>query len=84
MLKHKRLRDRGKTGLSKLFAEFNKGDKVALVHNLSFVPSFPWRFNGLTGQIIGKQGKALVILVKDGNKEKKLVVQRIHLKKLSA
>jgi len=83
MLKHKRIREKGKTGLKAFFSELKSGDRVALIRNLSFAESFPYRFQGKTATVIGKQGKGIVVSVYDGNKEKKLVVQKIHLKKLS-
>jgi ribosomal protein L21E len=84
MLSHKKIRAKGKTGLSKIFAEINVGDKVALVNNLSFRRAFPERFHGRTGTVIARQGKSLVVCIKDGGKEKKFMAQKIHLKKLSS
>ena len=84
MARHKNLRKKGKLSLSKLFEEFKEGDTIVLVHNLSYSASFPKRLHGRTGKVIGKQGKALIIKVNDGKKPKNFVVQRIHLKKLSA
>ena len=82
MLKHKRIRQRGKLGLSKLFKEFNEGDKVALVHTPGEKADFPINFNGRAGIISEKRGNAFVIKVKDGGKIKEFIVKRIHLKKL--
>ena len=84
MLAHKEIRRKGKLPLSKVFAEIKLGDKVALVKDLSFRSTFPDRFQGRTGAVIGKQGKSLIVLIKDGQKEKKFITQRIHLKKLSS
>ena len=84
MLGRKRLRQKGKLGLSRAFADINEGDKVALVSDLSFSRGFPERFQGKTGTVIGKQGKAIIVSVYDGKREKKFIVQRIHLKKLSS
>ena len=84
MLSHKKIRQKGKIGLSKVFAEMKAGDKVALVNNLSFRRAFPERFQGRTGTVIGIQGKSVVVCIKDGGKEKKFMAQKIHLKKLSS
>jgi ribosomal protein L21E len=84
MLSHKKIRQKGKLGLSKVFSEMAIGDKVALVNNLSFRRAFPERFHGRTGVIVGMQGRAVVVCIKDGGKVKKFMAQKIHLKKLSS
>ncbi len=84
MLKRKRIRQKGKLGLSKVFSNISIGDKVALIRDLSFNASFPERFQGRTGTVIEKQGRSLVVLVKEGSMEKKFITQKIHLKKLSS
>jgi len=80
----KSIRQKGKLALSKVFADIKIGDKVALVRNLSFPPAFPEHFHGRTGTVAAKQGKSLVVSFYDGNVEKKIVAQKIHLKKLSS
>jgi len=82
MLKQKSVRERGKLSLSKLFSELNEGDKVSLVRDLSFKPSFPLRFQGKTGKIVEKSGRSYVVELYDGNKLKKITATRINLKKL--
>ena len=84
MLSHKKIRKKGKIPLSKVFADIKKGDKVALVKDLSFDSAFPDRFQGRTGTVIGQRGKALIVQIYDGQKEKKFIVKKIHLKKLSS
>jgi len=84
MLKHKKIRQRGKLSLSKVFANLNVGDKVSLIQNLSYRPAFPRRFQGRTAVITGKQGRSIIVGIIDGNKKKKFIVQKIHLKKLSS
>ncbi len=81
-MKKKEIRKKGKIPLSTLFSELKIGDKVALVRDLSFSPSFPKSWQGKTGKVIKKQGKAYVIQLKEGNKLKKINVKRINLKKL--
>lgn len=81
MIQHKRIRQRGKLGLSKIFREFEKGDKISLVHVPGQNPDFPLRYQGRTGHILEKRGKAYVVVVKDGGVSKKFTVKRIHLKK---
>ena len=82
--KYKRhFRQRGKLSLSKFFQEFNEGDKVGLIINSSvqYGRFFP-RFYGQTGMITGnKQGFCYEVKITDGNKDKRLYVHPIHLKK---
>jgi len=81
-MKYKPIRQRGKLGLSRVFSELSIGDKVALVRDLSFKESFPKTWQGRTGKIVEKRGKAYVIEVYDGGKLKTVSVKRINLKKL--
>ena len=82
MKRTKPIRQRGKLGLSRVFSELNIGDKVALVRDLSFKASFPKTWQGRTGKVTEKKGRAYVIKVYDGNKLKTVTVKRINLKKL--
>jgi len=82
MLKRKRIRTRGKAQLSKYFKEFKQGDKVAIIQNLSHTFPYPRRLQGLSGKVVGKRGEAYVISIKDGNKQKTIILKAVHLKKL--
>ena len=83
MLKRKNIREKGKLGLSKLFAIINPGDKVSLVRNLAFTKDFPKRFQGKTGTVFETRGVSCIVKIRDGKRHKSLVVKRINLKKLS-
>ncbi len=83
MINHKRIRERGKLSLAKYFEELKQGDKIALVRNLSFRPDFPRRMQGKTGKVVEKRGRAYVVKVMDGKKEKTYIVSKIHMKKLN-
>lgn len=82
MLKHKRIREKGKLSLGKYFQELNPGQRVAIVRNLSYKAGFPVRLQGKTGTIIGRRGKAFVISLMNGKKEKKFILRREHIKKI--
>ena len=82
MLKRKRISERGKPRLSKIFQKLQPGDKVALVRNLGMKGKFPKQFQGRTGVIEGKTGRAFLVKFLNGKFYKKLVVRPIHLKKL--
>lgn len=75
-------RERGKLSLSRYFQEFKEGDKVNLKINSSVQTGqfFP-RFHGLTGTVTGKRGFCYEVKIYDRDKEKKLFVHPIHLKK---
>ena len=79
---HKRVRQRGKPGLSRVFADLKIGDKVALMQNLSHSFAFPKRYYGRTATVAGMQGRSVAVTILDGKMEKKFLVQKIHLKKL--
>jgi large subunit ribosomal protein L21e len=81
-MKSKKTRKKGKLELSKYFQKLEKGDIVSVVREQSVRSSFPERFQGRTGVIIGKRGKSYIVNIKDQNKEKKFLIEAIHLKKL--
>jgi len=82
MSKKKPIRTRGKLQLSKYFQELKEGDSVAVVREDSMQPRFPKRYQGRTGVVEGKRGKAYIVNIKDQNKEKKFLIEPIHLKKM--
>lgn len=74
-------RDRGTSPPQRAIAEFEEGQKV----HLKIDPSVPEgrfhpRFNGLTGEVIGKQGRAYKVRITDGDTDKTLVVKPAHLR----
>jgi len=82
MLKHKRIRERGKLSLGRYFQELKPGQRIAIVRNLSYKASFPTRLQGKTGTIIGIRGKAFIVSLMNGKKEKKFILTREHIKKI--
>ena len=82
-LKKKHVRKKGKLSITQYFQEFNPGDKVVLVYEPSVHEGlYHRRFYGKVGQVIAKQGKCYVVKINDFNREKKLIVHPVHLKKL--
>ncbi len=77
------IRDKGKLSLSRYFQEFKEGDMVNLTINssIAFGRFFP-RFHGLTGKVVGRKGRCYEVVIKDGEKEKRLTIHPIHLKKV--
>lgn len=73
--------EKGKTYISKYLQSFKIGTKV----KLSFEPAmqggtYHHVFYGKHGTIKGKQGRCYEVLIKDGSKQKTLIVHPAHLK----
>ena len=82
MGKKKPVRTRGKLQLSKYFQELKEGEFVSVVREPSLNASFPERLQGRTGSVESKRGKAYMVKIKDQNKEKRFLIEPIHLKKI--
>ena len=82
MVNRKPVRERGKLQLSRYFQELKEGDFVAISRERTIASVFPKRLQGITGVVEGRRGKAYMIKIKDGNKEKELLIEPIHLKKI--
>jgi len=82
MVRRKPVRTRGKLQLSKYFQELGKGDSVTVVMERAVQSSFPKTLQGRTGVIESKRGKAYIVKIKDQSKEKKFLIEAIHLKKI--
>ena len=78
----KKIRTKGKLQFSRYFQELEKGDSVAIVKELAVQSSFPARLQGRTGLVESRRGKAYIIKIKDQAKEKKFLIEPIHLKKI--
>ena len=76
-------RQKGKTSLSRYFAQFSDGDKVVLKADAGYVDKglYFLRFHGKIGLIKGKKGNCYNVIIRDGNKMKTLVVHPVHLRK---
>ena len=82
MAGRKKVRTRGKIQLSRYFQELNIGDAVAVVREKAIQSRFPEKLQGRTGVVESKRGKSYVVQIKDQNKEKKFIIEPIHLKKI--
>jgi len=75
-------RRRGLSPITSEFQNFEVGEKVNIVLDSSIHRGMPHpRFHGKTGTVVGNQGKAFVIKVRDGNKMKVVVSRPEHLRK---
>lgn len=74
-------RERGTSPPQRSIAEFDPGQKV----HLRIDPStnkgrFHPRFNGQTGEVLGRQGRAFKVKITDGGKEKTIITTAAHLR----
>ncbi|AAM02873.1 50S ribosomal protein L21e [Methanopyrus kandleri] len=77
----KKPRERGLSPLGPMTQEFEEGQKVHIVIDPSVHKGMPHpRYHGRTGEVVGRQGRAYIVKIRDGGKEKKLIVYPEHLK----
>ena len=75
-------RNRGLSPITYEFQDFEVGEKVNIVLDPSIHRGMPHpRFHGKTGTVVGNQGKAFVVEVRDGNKLKTVVSRPEHLRR---
>ena len=75
------LRVRGKTPITRYLQEFKVGSKVVIKPNPSSHRGIPFkRFFGRIGTVTDKRGKSYIVKIKDGKKEKNIIVRPEHLK----
>ena len=78
----KKIRTKGKIQLSRYFQKLIKGDSVAVIKEPAVRSNFPKTMQGRTGVVEEKRGKVYVIKLKDQKKEKRFLIEPIHLKKI--
>lgn len=78
MRKHHR--SKGMRPPSAYLREYEQGQKVCISIWSSEPKSMPKpKYQGRTGTVIGKQGRAYKVKVRDGNAYKELIVPPVHL-----
>jgi large subunit ribosomal protein L21e len=79
-LLRRRVRERGKTGLSKVLREYAPGDRVLVRINPSIHKGMPHRrFHGKIGVVGERRGRAYVVNVSQGDAVKEIIVRPEHL-----
>lgn len=69
--------------VSRYLQRLEKGDRVVIDIHPSVQEGRPHhRFNGRVGVVVGTQGSAYLVEVRDGGKNKRLIVAPIHLRRL--
>ena len=77
-------RERGLSPITRTFQEFEVGEIVNIVIDPSKHKGQPHpRYHGLTGTVVGTQGKAYLLKLEVGHKEKELIIRAEHLRKIT-
>jgi len=80
----KNVSERGRISIKRFLQEFKINEKVNLTADPAYQKGMYYpRFHGKTGKITGKQGKCYYVSIKDGSKEKIIIVHPIHLKRIA-
>lgn len=67
-------------GLSKFMYDYKEGDEVVIKIDPSVHNGMPFRrFHGKRGKIVEKRGRAFLVKILDGNKEKLVIARPEHL-----
>ena len=75
--------EKGKISIRQYFQEFDPKDRVVLKANPALQTGMYYpRFHGKVGSIKGKKGRCYEVMIKDGKKEKTLIVHPLHLRRL--
>ncbi|MEB3862411.1 MAG: 50S ribosomal protein L21e [Desulfurococcales archaeon] len=84
-LLRKKVREKGGVPrLSVVLRKYSVGEKVVIKIDPSFHYAMPHRrFHGLTGTVVGTRGRAYIVKVNLGRKEKTLFVTPEHLRPLN-
>lgn len=79
----KNYRERGKVSLRRYLQSFNEGELVLLKAEPAVQEGvYHARFHGAIGRVEKAQGCCYQVVVKDGGKEKRLVVHPAHLRRV--
>lgn len=65
-----------------MFQDLKKGDRVSVDIEKSEEAGFSKKIHGRTGLIEEKNGKAYIVKIYDGNREKRYIIKPVHLRKL--
>jgi large subunit ribosomal protein L21e len=74
-----RVRDKGKVRIGRYMKDFNNEDRVSISIDSSYQNIPHPRFQGRSGKIAGKQGRAYFVSIADGGKDKLILVNPEHL-----
>lgn len=79
----KKPRERGIHSITRALQKFEEGDSVSIVIDSAVHAGMPnKRFQGHTGKVEGKQGRAYLVGIHEGKKHKTVVVLSEHLRRV--
>ncbi|MDP7180105.1 MAG: 50S ribosomal protein L21e [Candidatus Woesearchaeota archaeon] len=79
----KDIRNKGKISITKYLQNFKTGEMATLLAEPAVQKGlYHPRFYGKRGIVKSKVGRCFEVTIKDGNKEKTLIVHPIHLRKV--
>jgi len=71
----------GRVAINRFLKEFKIGERVVIDIDSYSQQGVPFRrFQGLSGTVIEKRGKAYIVEIKDGGKTKQIIAKPEHLK----
>lgn len=77
----KMLKKDRKLTIREFMKKLNIGDKVTISIKPIYSGMPHRRYNGISGEIIGKRGNSYLVKIKNGDAEKTLIINPIHLEK---
>lgn len=79
----KKVREKGKLGLSKLLVNYEEGKRVVIKIDPAVHKGVPYkRYQGKVGVVIGKRGKAYLLEIPYTRKVKTIIANPEHLRSL--
>jgi len=80
--KSRALKQRERIPITRQIAEFKEGDAVRIkINSRVRGGKISLRYNGRIAKVVGRQGSAYKVLLKDVSKPKQFVVSALHLQK---
>jgi len=77
---HKRPRERGKIGLSRILRSYRDGDRVTIILEPSVHKGMPHRrYHGRIGVVEGRRGRSYIVSVDVGRQTKRIIARPEHL-----
>lgn len=76
-------REKSRVSIRSYLQKLDEGSTVAIKINPRYQSIPHPRFNGRAGKVVGSQGRAYFIEVRDGSKLKKVLVNPEHIKPIS-
>jgi large subunit ribosomal protein L21e len=76
-------RDRGKASIRAVLQKFQEKDIVSIYINPSYQKMPDPHFHGFTGRVVGSQGRAYFVQLRDGGMQKRVLVAPEHLRRVA-